>query len=112
MIFSIGQPLSNPPRNAGGMKIKNKRNYQLPIHALIFPPVTIARFGPARLVRHFAGHHELIGGSTDHQAAAREWCSLFAPEIVFAQNDRPQNLPVAQPPAKLRTALAVQYFPT
>lgn len=43
----------------------------------------IARFGPARLVKNFDGRHELIGGTAEHHAAAREWCSLFAPEVVF-----------------------------
>ena len=43
----------------------------------------IAQFGPARLVRYLDGHHELIGGTEDHRATAREWCSLFAPEVVF-----------------------------
>ena len=44
----------------------------------------VARFGPARLVRKPDGRHELIGGTEDHRATAREWCSLFAPEIVFS----------------------------
>jgi len=59
------------------MKIKN---YSWLIPA---PAETIAHFGAARLVRNFDGRHELIGGTAEHQAAAREWCSLFAPEIVF-----------------------------
>lgn len=73
--------MSNRLCNAGGMKMK--RNHRLPINALIFQPTTIARFGPAHLVKHFDGHHELIGGTAEHHAAAREWCSLFAPEVVF-----------------------------
>jgi hypothetical protein len=44
----------------------------------------IASFGTARLVRKSDGRHELIGGTVDDHAAAREWCSLFAPEVVFA----------------------------
>jgi hypothetical protein len=45
---------------------------------------TIARFGAARLVRKLDGRHELIGGTPAEHSAAREWCSLFAPKIVFS----------------------------
>ena len=48
------------------------------------PVETIARFGAARLVRKLDGRHELIGGTAEDHAAAREWCSLFAPEIKTA----------------------------
>jgi len=69
------------------MKIKN---YSWLIPA---PAETIAHFGAARLVRNFDGRHELIGGTAEHQAAAREWCSLFAPEIVFGcPTPRPANV--------------------
>jgi hypothetical protein len=44
----------------------------------------IARFGTARLVRQPNGRHLLIGGTADDCAEAREWCSLFAPEVVFS----------------------------
>lgn len=43
----------------------------------------VAAFGTASLLKSANGHHELIGGTADDQASAREWCSLFAPEIVF-----------------------------
>jgi hypothetical protein len=69
------------------MKI-TKRNYKLPLNAFIFQPTTIARFGPARLVKNFAGAYELIGGTPADHATAREWCSLFAPEVVFASAPR------------------------
>jgi len=82
--------MSNPFCHAGGMKIK--RTYRIPLHALIFQPTTIARFGPARLVWHFDGPYELIGGTADDRAAAREWCSLFAPEIVFASENPQRNM--------------------
>jgi hypothetical protein len=49
----------------------------------MFPPTTVARFGLARLVKHFDGPYELIGGTAEYHAAASEWCSHFAPEIVF-----------------------------
>ena len=48
----------------------------------------IARFGDARLVRHLDGRHELIGGTLDDLAAAREWCSLFAHDLVFSAISR------------------------
>ena len=44
----------------------------------------IQQFGNAKLVRHRNGQHELIGGSNADRAAAFEWVSLFAHEIVFA----------------------------
>ena len=49
----------------------------------------IARFGAARLVRYLDGRHELIGGSPDDLTAAREWCSLFAHDLVFSPRPRP-----------------------
>ncbi len=73
--------MSNRLCQAGGMKIK--RTSWLPLSALNFQTTTVARFGPARLVKNFDGRHELIGGTAEHHAAAREWCSLFAPEVVF-----------------------------
>lgn len=51
---------------------------------------TFATFGAARLVRHLDGRFELIGGTPADHATAREWCSLFAPTIVFpAHLERP-----------------------
>jgi len=55
------------------------------------PVETIACFGAARLIRKLDGRHELIGGTAEHHSAAREWCSLFAPEIVFSATARPQR---------------------
>ena len=46
--------------------------------------VIVARFGSARLVCQPNGRHELIGGTSDDHATAREWCSLFAPEVVYS----------------------------
>jgi len=68
--------------------MKNKRTHQTPLHALVFQPITIARFGPARLIKHFDGPYELIGGTPADQAAAREWCSMFAPGVVFSGTPR------------------------
>jgi hypothetical protein len=44
----------------------------------------IAAFGSARLVRKAGGRYELIGGTAADCTEAREWCSLFAPEVVFS----------------------------
>lgn len=56
----------------------------------------IATFGLARLVRNADGRHELIGGTASDCIEAREWCSLFAPEIVFSRSPaRPGTLVIA-----------------
>ena len=59
-----------------------------------FGPRLIATFGNARLVRHLDGRHELQGGSATDCAEAREWCSLFAPEVVFSAAPR-RRMPFA-----------------
>ena len=71
------------------MKIKKSVKYRM-INFNLWPMrrEIIAQFGPARLVRYLDGHHELIGGTAEHHSAAREWCSMFAPEIVFAGSQR------------------------
>lgn len=43
----------------------------------------VQQFGAARLVKLPNGQHELLGGSANDRAAAFEWVSLFAHEIVF-----------------------------
>ena len=78
--------MSNRLWQDGGMKIK--RTYQIPLAALNFRPTTIARFGAAHLVKHFDGPYELVGGTSVDQVAAREWCSLFAPEVAFSSTPR------------------------
>ncbi len=40
----------------------------------------IATFGSARLVKKLSGKVELIGGTADDRAEAREWTSLFLHE--------------------------------
>ena len=87
--------------------MKTKKSYQRVLSHLIFPPTTIARFGPARLVRlewpsKRRGQHELIGGTAEHQAAAREWCSLFAPEIVFATGEHRNHACAKNTPSRIR----------
>ncbi len=41
------------------------------------------QFGDAQLIRQPNGQHELLGGTDADRAAAFEWTSLFAHEIVF-----------------------------
>jgi hypothetical protein len=53
-----------------------------------FKGETIASFGVARLVRQLDGRHELIGDTPEQHAAAREWCALFAPQVVFSSTPR------------------------
>jgi hypothetical protein len=53
---------------------------------------TVQQFGRAKLVQHRNGRHELIGGSATDRAAAIEWVSLFAHEIVFSdQGPKPKQ---------------------
>jgi hypothetical protein len=70
------------------MNMTTKRLGQSRLHAFLFRPTTIARFGRACLVKHFDGPYELRGGTAEERAAAREWCSLFAPQVVFASPPR------------------------
>ena len=56
-----------------------------------FGPRLIATFGQARLVRLPEGGYELQGGSAADCVAAREWCSLFAPEVVFSAPRQPRR---------------------
>ena len=48
----------------------------------------VHQFGGAKIVRYPNGQHELIGGTDTDRAAAFEWSSLFAHEIVFAHFHR------------------------
>ena len=88
-IFQLGQPLSNSPGDAGRMKLINS------LWLGQTTGETLATFGAARLVKKLDGKIELIGGTADDHAAAREWCSLFAPEVVFT----------SAPPQILRPAI-------
>jgi hypothetical protein len=62
--------------------------------ASLFPAIgcqVIATFGLAPLVwwpSARSGRYELIGGTPDDHAEAREWCSLFAHEVVFSGTSR------------------------
>lgn len=74
--------MSHPRRHAVRMKIKN---------SFCFGQATgeiLASFGTARLVKKRDGRHELIGGTADDHAVAREWCSLFLHEAVFSSASR------------------------
>lgn len=42
----------------------------------------IASFGDACLVKKLSGKIELVGGTDDDRAAAKEWASLFLHEAV------------------------------
>jgi len=70
------------------LKIKTRRRVPSALPAFLLRPTTIARFGRANLVKHFDGPYELQGGTAEERATAREWCSLFAPQVVFAAAPR------------------------
>lgn len=70
------------------MNLGTKRVGPTRLQAFIFRPITIARFGRASLVKHFDGPYELIGGTVEERAAARDWCCLFAPQVVFSSAPR------------------------
>ena len=48
----------------------------------------VRQFGDAKLIRRPNGQHELVGGTDADRAAAYEWTSLFAHEIVFTHFHR------------------------
>jgi hypothetical protein len=48
----------------------------------------VRQFGDAKLIRRPNGQHELVGGTDADRAAAFEWSSLFAHEIVFTHFHR------------------------
>jgi hypothetical protein len=70
------------------MRIKNSARTVSTFKALQTGYRIIARFGDAKLVKKADGRHELIGGTANDQTNAREWCSLFAPEVVFSGTAR------------------------
>jgi len=47
------------------------------------PRQVVRQFGQAKLIKLANGQHELIGGTEVDRAAALEWASLIAHEIVF-----------------------------
>jgi hypothetical protein len=58
-----------------------------------FRGTVVQQFGGARLVRQRNGKHELLGGTGADHAAALEWASLFAHEIVFTHQPRHGDRP-------------------
>ncbi len=78
--------MSRVPCHTGSMNMKKIIGIgaQANLVNFNFGPRLIATFGHARLVRLPDGRHELQGGSEADCVAAREWCSLFAPEVVFS----------------------------
>ena len=57
-----------------------KLNNWIPFHQ---QHEVICQFGEAKLVRLPNGKHDLLGGTDADRAAALEWVSLFAHQIVF-----------------------------
>ena len=45
----------------------------------------IATWGDARLIKTLDGKYELVGGSKEDLAAAREWISIFLPDAVIRE---------------------------
>jgi hypothetical protein len=81
IIFTWTANVQPRPVKSWRMKIKNliPQRYRKQL---------IRQFGEARLVKLPNGQHELIGGSDSDRAAAFEWVSLFAHEIVFTHFHR------------------------
>ena len=75
--------MSNPLCHADGVRIKKYHWFTLEK-----ADETLAFFGKARLIRKSDGRHELVGGTADDRTTAREWCSLFAPDVVFSDASR------------------------
>ena len=53
----------------------------------------VQQFGRAKLVKLPNGQHELLGGTDADRAAAFEWSTLFAHEIVFTHFHREAQSP-------------------
>ncbi len=72
------------------MKMKKSIRFQISSFSLFGGAYRqiVAVFGTSRLVRNQNGRHELVGGTADDYAATREWCSLFAHEVVFSGTPR------------------------
>ena len=45
----------------------------------------IATWGDAKLIKTLDGKYELVGGSKEDLAAAREWISVFLPDAVIRE---------------------------
>jgi len=84
IIYSLGQQMSKCLCHAIRMKNSKSARFQVSLSAFVASCEIIAVFGMARLVKKTDGRHELIGGTRDDHAAAREWCSLFDHELVFS----------------------------
>ena len=54
-------------------------------------PDVITTFGPAVLIRCPDGQVQLQGGGRREQIEAREWMSLFRPELVLQRQDVQKN---------------------
>jgi hypothetical protein len=51
----------------------------------------IANFGGAQLVQTPSGRFELRGGTLNDYQEAKEWCSLFMPEVVMWRSPNRPN---------------------
>jgi hypothetical protein len=71
------------------MKIKSAFSFRATFASLTAADKIIVTFGRAQLVRRANGGYALLGGSASEHAEAREWCALFAPEVVFASLPSP-----------------------
>ena len=82
--------MSNPLCHDNGMKTKSSVPFWNSSFSLLHGAGRqfVAAFGTARLVKSQNGRHEIIGGTADDHAAAHEWCSLFAHEVVFSGTPR------------------------
>ena len=52
----------------------------------------VRQFGNAKLIRQPNGQHKLVGGTDADRAAAFEWSSLFAHEILFTHFRREDHV--------------------
>jgi len=75
----LGQPLSNPPCQTVGMRIK--KQCKIPPT----PDETIGQFGQVRLVRKWGDVHVLAGGSERERRLVRAWCAIYATFLVFVE---------------------------
>jgi len=78
-LTSLPLHLSYPPCDATRMRLS-----QIPAYFRLREGELLAGFGQARLIRHLDGRYELRGGTNSDRQAAREWCSLFMHQAVFA----------------------------
>lgn len=77
MVFTLPPQLSYPVLDTVRMKLNLLARLKQD------EGQTLARFGEARLVKRLNGRIQLLGGSAEDRAAAKEWCSLFLHEATI-----------------------------